>query len=191
MPTPAYRDLQCVHASEIEGGRDVVRVEAPRDHGWPTIDHSVEAAARRLVPGILRDEHRAGQRPPQLRQALVNLRCRIGPLCSPDAPIAPRDLRCDHLRSPVRRLLVLRPRDGSRVIAGPRDRAPVVRVAAARAMSATHDRADTRSIGDRYPRSPDHRPRTTLWSLQRAVSSFGLTGPADATSPASPRTPSR
>ena len=66
----AHCDLELVRAREVECGRDVARAGAARDDRGPAVDERVEAAARGVVPGVGGADDGAGQRPPQLVQAL-------------------------------------------------------------------------------------------------------------------------
>ncbi len=59
-------DLQLVRTREIEGGGDIAGVEAAHDQCGPTIDESVEGAARSVVLRVCRCENRAGERTPQI-----------------------------------------------------------------------------------------------------------------------------
>jgi hypothetical protein len=66
-----HRDLEREGSCEIERGRDVVRrPDAARDYRRAPIDGSVETASRGVVPGVIRSDDRAGQRAPQLDQAI-------------------------------------------------------------------------------------------------------------------------
>lgn len=71
VPASAHGHLELVRPCEIEGGRDIAGSDATRDHRRPAVDESVEAAACRVVLGIGRADEAAGQRTPQLAQALV------------------------------------------------------------------------------------------------------------------------
>ena len=56
VPASAHRHLQLVRPCEIERGRDVAGADAARDHRRPAVDESVEAAARRVVAGVVGNE---------------------------------------------------------------------------------------------------------------------------------------
>jgi hypothetical protein len=92
VPAAAHRDLQVVHAGELEGGRHVPWPGALCDHRRPAVDHGVEADPRSVVPGIGRSQHPPGQRLTQLAQALRDgqgspINIHHGTLLSIDVPI--------------------------------------------------------------------------------------------------------
>ena len=97
VPASAHGHLQALLPCEVEGGRHIASAEATRDHGRPAVDEGVEAAARRVVSGIRGADDGAGQRPPQLGQALVQARgrghCLLRRLVDEDG-----DAVTDHLR---------------------------------------------------------------------------------------------
>jgi hypothetical protein len=69
VPASPHGHVQPLRTCESERGRDIAGAEATRDHRRPAVDESVEAAARRVVPGVRGADHRPGQRLPQLVQA--------------------------------------------------------------------------------------------------------------------------
>jgi hypothetical protein len=69
VTTSAHGHLELVRPGEVERGRDIRRARATSDQRGPAVDEGVEAAARRVVPGLARAEHGAGQRTPQLDEA--------------------------------------------------------------------------------------------------------------------------
>jgi hypothetical protein len=70
VPASAHRDLEREGSCDIERGRDVVRADAARDHRRASVDESVETASRSVVLGVIRCDNSAGQRAPQLDQAI-------------------------------------------------------------------------------------------------------------------------
>jgi hypothetical protein len=71
VPTSAHGDLQRVRLGEVKGPRHVAGIETTQDHGRPAVDTGVEAAARRIEPGICGGEHRAAKRSPQPGQGFT------------------------------------------------------------------------------------------------------------------------
>jgi len=59
---------------ERERGRDIAGAGAAHDHRRPAVDQRVEAAPSCVVPGVGGADAGAGQRAPQLIQALVEKR---------------------------------------------------------------------------------------------------------------------
>jgi hypothetical protein len=57
--------LQPLHLRKLERGRHIARADTAHDHGGSAIDHSVEAAARRLVSVVIRSNDVPGHRPSQ------------------------------------------------------------------------------------------------------------------------------
>ena len=74
VPASSHRHLEPARAREIERRRHVAGAEAARDHRRPAVDEGVEAAPGRVVAGVGRGQHGAGQRAPQLGRALVHSR---------------------------------------------------------------------------------------------------------------------
>ena len=71
VPASAHGDLQRLRPGEVKGPRHVAGIETTHDHGWPAVDQGVEAAARRIEPGICAGEHGAANRSPQLGHAFT------------------------------------------------------------------------------------------------------------------------
>jgi hypothetical protein len=71
VPTSAHGDLQRVRPGEGKGPPHVADIETTHDHGRPTVDQGVEAAARRTEPFVCGGEHGAANRSPQLGQAVT------------------------------------------------------------------------------------------------------------------------
>jgi hypothetical protein len=69
VPASAHGHFQRLAPREVEGGRHIGGAEAAHDHRGPAVHEAVEAAARRVVPGIGGRDDGAGHRPPQLGEA--------------------------------------------------------------------------------------------------------------------------
>jgi hypothetical protein len=72
VPASANGDLQLVGACEVERGGDVGSAHASRDHGRPAVDVGVEAAAGRVVVGVVGRKHAPGERAPQFFEVVCH-----------------------------------------------------------------------------------------------------------------------